>query len=114
MWPGRTYEYIIYYLKLNVGYLTKCHGCVMILCMLVRKQILLEEKQALELEKLAALYGISFSEAMREGAEMVTKKIKTRKKVEKKLSGTEALLRWAKNPVHGPGDSEYDKYAYDY
>ena len=55
--------------------------------MLVRKQILLEEKQVFELEALAAFHDMSFSEAMREGANMITKKIKAVKKpVEKRLA----------------------------
>ena len=81
--------------------------------MLVRKQILLEEKQVYELEKLVAMHDMSFSEAMREGANMVTQKIKTKKQKKKKMTGAEFLLYQAKKAVAGPGDSEYDKYAYD-
>ena len=81
--------------------------------MLVRKQILLEEKQVYELEKLVAMHDMSFSEAMREGAKMVTQKIKVKKPKKKKMTGAEFLLYLAKHAVEGPGDSEYDKYAYD-
>ncbi len=81
--------------------------------MLVRKQILLEEKQVFELEALVAYHNMSFSEAMREGANMITKKIKAVKKISRKKTGAEFLLAQAKKAVAGPGDSEYDKYAYD-
>ena len=81
--------------------------------MLVRKQILLEEKQVYELEKLIAMHDMSFSEAMREGAKMVAQKIKVRKPKKKKMTGAEFLLYQAKKAVAGPGDSEYDKYAYN-
>lgn len=81
--------------------------------MLVRKQILLEAKQVFELEALAAYHDMSFSEAMREGANMVTKKIKAVKKTNRKKTGAEFLLEQATKAVAGPGDSEYDKYAYD-
>ena len=81
--------------------------------MLIRKQILLEEKQVFELEKLAASYEMSFSEAMRKGATMIAKKIKAAKKISRKKTGAEFLLEQAKKAVSGPGDSEYDKYAYD-
>lgn len=80
--------------------------------MLVRKQVLLEENQVLELEKLIALHDMSFSEAMREGAKMVVDEIKVRKTKKKKINGAEFLLSQARKAVAGPGDSEYDKYAY--
>ncbi len=83
--------------------------------MLVRKQILLEEKQVYELEKLIAINEMSFSEVMREGANLVIKKVKIGKgKKIKKITGVEFMLNQAKKSVSGPGDSEYDKYAYDF
>ncbi|MDP3918089.1 MAG: hypothetical protein Q8Q30_02880 [Candidatus Woesebacteria bacterium] len=39
-------------------------------------------------------------------------KIKKHKKIA--LSQAEALMKWASKPVSGPGNSEYDKYAYDF
>lgn len=81
--------------------------------MLIRKQILLEEKQIFELEALAAYHNLSFSQVMREGANMIAKKIKAIKKPSRKKTGAEFLLEQAKKAVTGPGDSEYDKYAYD-
>ena len=81
--------------------------------MLIRKQILLEEKQIFELEALAAYHNMSFSKIMRKGANMITKKIKAVKKTAREKTGTEFLLEQAKKAVSGPGDSEYDKYAYD-
>lgn len=83
--------------------------------MLVRKQILLEEKQALELEELALLAGVSMSEINRqifdEGIKIQRKRVSKDK--DRKLSGAEFMLQQAKKAVAGPGDSEYDKYAYD-
>jgi len=83
--------------------------------MLTRKQLLLDEKQALELAEVAAFYDISMSQKAREifakGLKQEKAKIKKTKK--KKMSGAEFLTWLAENPVHGPGDSEYDKYAYD-
>ncbi|OGF98951.1 hypothetical protein A2153_04980 [Candidatus Gottesmanbacteria bacterium RBG_16_38_7b] len=81
--------------------------------MLIRTQILLEEKQKLELEELARKNELSISEIVRQSIPLVINKIKAKKKKTKKLTGADALLKWAKNAVHGPGDSEYDKYAYD-
>ena len=90
-------------------------GCVIVVCMLVRKQILLEEKQVYELEKLIAMHDMSFSEAMRVGANLVIKKVRIDKgKQIKKLTGVEFMHNQAKKSVSGPGDSEYDKYAYDF
>lgn len=85
--------------------------------MLVRKQILLEESQVLELEKLAQIAGTSVSkmarEALSHGVKVEQKKVnKNIKKI--KMSGIKFLTWLTKNPVHGPGDSEYDKYAYDF
>ena len=82
--------------------------------MLIRTQILLEEKQKLELEKLAQEYEISLSEIVRRSIPHAVKKIKSlNKRTGKKITQAEAFLRWANKAVHGPGDSEYDKYAYD-
>ena len=84
-------------------------------CMLVRKQILLEEKQVLELEELALLAGVSMSEVYRrifdEGVKIQRKRVFKVK--DRKLSGAEFMLQQAGKAVAGPGDSEYDKYAYD-
>ena len=95
--------------------LTNTSSCVIVLCMLVRKQILIEEKQATDLADLAMIQGISMSEMHRKilevGLESQKKIIK--KIVKKKMSGIEFLDYLAKNAVKGPGDSEYDKYAYD-
>jgi len=84
--------------------------------MLVRTQILLEEKQKLELEEIALAKGVSVSKLVRETLPvgMKIEKKKVAKKKIKKLSGGEFLLQQAKKAVYGPGDSEYDKYAYDY
>lgn len=85
--------------------------------MLVRKQILLEEKQVLELKDLAREAGVSMSKMARNtishGVKVEKEQVKRAKKT-KKMTGAEALLDMAKHAVHGPGNSEYDKYAYDY
>lgn len=83
--------------------------------MLVRKQILLEESQVLELEELAMLSSMSVSKLIRKALPCgIAIEKKKAKKVAKKMTGAEALLDMAKHAVHGPGNSEYDKYAYDY
>jgi len=84
--------------------------------MLVRKQILLEEKQVLELEELAFLAGISVSKLIRKALPCGIKKERKKvgKKEAKKMTGVEFLTWLSEHPVHGPGDSEYDKYAYDF
>jgi len=82
--------------------------------MLVRTQILLEEKQKLELQKLAEMAGVSMSKMARNtiahGVKVEKKQVK---KATKKTTGVEFLTWLSEHPVHGPGDSEYDKYAYD-
>ena len=84
--------------------------------MLVRTQVLLEEKQKLELEKLALLAGVSMSRIIREVIPkgIRAEKEKITKRAKKKMGGAEFLLQQAKKAVAGPGDSEYDKYAYDF
>lgn len=83
--------------------------------MLVRKQILIEEKQAADLADLAMIQGISMSQMHRKILEvgiMTQRKVMKKKKIVKN-SQVEAMLKWADGAVDGPGDSEYDKYAYD-
>lgn len=83
--------------------------------MLVRKQILFEESQALEAEKLAITLGVSMSEIHRRIFDLgvkIQKKKKLKNKINK-ISGAKFMLQQAKKAVKGPGDSEYDKYAYD-
>jgi len=83
--------------------------------MLVRRQILIEEKQAMDLADLAMIQGISMSEMHRKiletGLEIQKKSIKS--KYIKKVSGADFMLQQAKKAVAGPGNSEYDRYAYD-
>ena len=78
--------------------------------MLVRKQILLQDSHEYIIEELAALAGKSFSQMTRE---LLDKAVKTEKPISQKKRGTEFLLEQAKKAIPGPGDSEYDKYAYD-
>jgi len=80
--------------------------------MLVRKQILLEEDQNRQLQQIAYNYSMSFSEVVRQGVPLIAKKM-TFKKKNKKMTGGEFMLKQAKKAVAGPGNSEYDKYAYD-
>ena len=98
-----------------VNYLTIFISCVIVLCnMLVRTQLMLESKQKMDLEMLALATGRSMSEITRELLkEGIKKEKKMTKKKKNKLSGIEFLEYLAKHAVKGPGDSEYDKYAYD-
>ena len=84
--------------------------------MLVRTQILIDENQKIELEELALQTGESMSKIIREaifkGLKIQEKKLSKKKK--KKLTGAEFMLQQAKKAVEGPGNSEYDKYAYDF
>ncbi len=84
--------------------------------MLVRKQILLEEKQALELEELALLAGVSMSQMVRESISsgVNIQKMKVKKITIKRKNQFDAWDKWIAGAVKGPGDSEYDKYAYDF
>lgn len=69
----------------------------------------------LELEELARMAGISVSSLIRTA---LLPGIKVEKEKVKKISkDTKAQYRafdkWIAGAVHGPGNSEYDKYAYD-
>ena len=83
--------------------------------MLVRKQILLQDKHEYAIEELAALSGKSFSQMTRELLDVAVKSEskKIKKQAKKKLTQYEAWDKWIAGAVSGPGDSEYDKYAYD-
>lgn len=84
--------------------------------MLVRKQILFEESQVLEAMKLAEITGVSMSEIHRrifDGGVKIQKKKAKKISIAKKKTGIEFLDYLVKHAVKGPGDSEYDKYAYD-
>lgn len=84
--------------------------------MLVRTQVMFKDTQRQEAEELAMLQEISMSEIHRrifdDGVKIQKKAVK--KNIQKKMNGAEFLLSLAKHAVKGPGDSEYDKYAYDY
>ena len=81
--------------------------------MLVRTQILLDEEQKLNLEKIASLEGISMSELIRQTLKGKIKAdfVKNKEKILDRQY--RAFRTWIKGAVPGPGDSEYDKYAYD-
>lgn len=74
--------------------------------MMIRTQIMLDYKTKKDLRDLAQSEGKSLSQIVRDS---LKKTVKERKK---KMSGVEFLGWLAKNAGHGPGDSEYDKYAY--
>jgi hypothetical protein len=76
--------------------------------MLQRVQLLLEPEDKRSLERIAKAKNRSVSSVVRE---MLGKEIK--KSPILKKTGIELLKEWASHPVKGPGDSEYDKYAYD-
>ena len=81
--------------------------------MLVRKQILLEERQVIELERLCAIHEFSLSRALRLSTDIFIKDINTHPTIQKKITGAGFFLKQARKAVPGPGDSEYDRYAYD-
>lgn len=81
--------------------------------MLVRKQILLEEAQDRQLQQIAYDYSMSYSEVIRQSVPLIAKKMKSKKKDDEIKKQYEAMDRWIAGAVEGPGDSEYDKYAYD-
>ena len=76
--------------------------------MLVRIQLMLDRETKRKLEILSRAEGRSMSEIVREA---LKERLKREKKTKKK--GAEFLLKLAKEAVAGPGDAEYDKYAYD-
>lgn len=82
--------------------------------MLIRKQILLQDSHEYAIEELAALTGKSFSQITRTLLDQAikTEGAKIKKKAKKKLTQFEAFDQWIAGAVSGPGDSEYDKYAY--
>lgn len=84
--------------------------------MLIRTQVMLEEKQKRQAEELALLLNTSMSGAIRqvlnEGFNIQKKKAS--KKIESKSSAVKFIFSQAKKAVAGPGDSEYDKYAYGF
>lgn len=79
--------------------------------MMQRTQILLDYKTKKDLKDLAASEGKSLSQIVRESLHQATKEAKNNKK--KKISAVELFKRIAARAGYGPGDSEYDKYAYD-
>ena len=81
--------------------------------MLIRTQILLDEDQKLILEKISATEGVSMSELIRQALKQRIKANIINKKEKIQQRQYEAIRKWIKGAVHGPGDSEYDKYAYD-
>jgi len=80
--------------------------------MLIRTQILLEEVQKIELEELAMLKQVSLSEIVRQGVPLLLEKHRLERKNSGIKSSTESFSAWVDGAVSGPGDSEYDKYAY--
>lgn len=67
---------------------------------------MLDYKTKKDLRDLAQSEGKSISQIVRESVK------KTIEKKTKKLSSYEFLKRLTERAGHGPGDSEYDKYAY--
>ena len=78
--------------------------------MLQRTQLILDSQTKQELQLLAIRSNRSISSLVRE---MVKKQLPKRSAQAKKMAGTKFLITLAQNAVAGPGDSEYDKYAYD-
>ncbi len=81
--------------------------------MLTRVQLLLDEPTRIELTAIARTKRQSVSRVARELLQTQLKREKkhTQANLDKQYGFLEKL---AKNAVKGPGDSEYDKYAYDF
>lgn len=77
--------------------------------MLQRVQLILDKETKNELRRVATQENRSMSDVARE----ILKGGIGKKKTKGKRGGVEALLKWADKAVKGPGNSEYDKYAYD-
>ena len=78
--------------------------------MMQRTQILLDLETKNYATAFARENGLSFSELVRQ----TLKKEMTKKKGQKKkISAWKMLMRLAERAGRGPGDSEYDKYAYN-
>jgi len=78
--------------------------------MLVRTQLMLDKETKRKLEILSRAEGRSMSDVVREALE---KDLKRRKRAQNPVLFLENLAKWAEKGTRGPGDSEYDKYAYD-
>jgi len=77
--------------------------------MLQRVQILIDPKTKKDLEKVSKASGRSMSKVARE----ILKKGLSKERGIIGDGGVGFLKKLAENAVKGPGDSEYDKYAYD-
>ena len=80
--------------------------------MLQRMQILIDSETKRELETLSKLSERSISSLTRQMLKIGVKEIK--KSHKRNDNGAKFLLELAKHAVKGPGNSEYDKYAYDF
>lgn len=82
--------------------------------MLIRKQILLQDSHEYAIEELAALAGKSFSQMTRDLLDQAIKaeSREIKKTAKNRQTQFAALAQWISGAVNGPGDSEYDKYAY--
>ncbi len=76
--------------------------------MLQRVQLLLDQETRVELKKLAAQKNISMSEAARK----ILQQELAKKRQNLDDGGGAFLIKLARTAVKGPGDSDYDKYAY--
>lgn len=84
--------------------------------MLIRTQLMLDEQLKRDLAELSMLTGQSMSEITRDVMihGIAQKKKKVKKKLNKKTQDSyTALAKLIEHATRGPGDSEYDKYAYD-
>lgn len=77
--------------------------------MLQRIQLLLDSETKKELNKAAAKENRSISSVARE----ILKKNLEKKKAASLDGGASFLLALARKSVSGPGNAEYDKYAYE-
>lgn len=76
--------------------------------MLERTQLMIDKETLQDLRRVAAHENRSMSDVARR----ILKANLLHPKAKKKDGGTKFLLWLVKNAGKGPGDSEYDKYAY--
>lgn len=82
--------------------------------MLNRTQVMLDEQLKNNLQLIAINKGISMSQVIRELlAPLAQKEYQKTKNTQNTLTARKFFERMQKHSVWGPGDSEYDTYAYD-
>jgi len=83
--------------------------CNTIVYMLERTQVMLDKDTKKEMQEIAESRGLSLSLFLRK---LISESMRKERKKHKK-DGVAVLDKMAKSAVDGPGNQEYDKYAYD-